>query len=163
MPTFKMEDFPDLPEDQPLLCEIVHAEITKGRAFGDEEARDQVALTFEVVGGDFAGAKLRRWVNAVFSPRSTLGKVAMAAFGDERLSEFDTDDLVGRRLYVVGDFGEDGKLPFLRPRKFRAANKAETNGRGQRTSSPNEPATETVAAASTGNGRSEPDDSGLDF
>lgn len=136
MPVFKIQDFPDLPEDQPLLCEIVRAELTKGRAFGDEEAREQVALTFEVVEGEFAGATLRRWVNAVFSPRSTLAKIAVAAFADERLNQFDTDDLVGKRLYVSGDYGEDGKLSFLRPRKFRPAKAEMPNGRGrQRTTS----------------------------
>lgn len=164
MPVFKMEDYPDLPEDQPLLCEIVSAKLTKGRAFGDEEARDQVAISFEVADGEFAGARLRRWVNAVFSPRSTLGKIAVAAFGDDRLSEFDTDDLIGKRLYVVGDYGEDGKLAFLRPRKFRPATKASTNGqRSRQPAAPAEPAREVVAAGSTANGRADPDESGIDF
>jgi hypothetical protein len=69
---FKMEDYPDLPEDTPLRCEITKAELTKGRAFGDEEPRDQVAVTFEVVEGEFTGATMRRWVNAILSPKSTL-------------------------------------------------------------------------------------------
>lgn len=168
MPVFKMEDYPDLPEDQPLLCEIVSAELTKGRAFGDEEARDQVAISFEVADGEFVGARLRRWVNAVFSPRSTLGKIAVAAFADDRLSEFDTDDLLGKRLYVVGDYGEDGKLSFLRPRKFRPA-KAPTNSRGRSsalasaTSSETDPDPEPVSAGSAPRGVGHRDDSAIDF
>ena len=130
MPYFQKSDYPELPEDTPLLCEITEVAMTKSR-FGDE-VRDQVELHFEVTEGEFVGAKLRGWANSVFSPRSTLAKIAAAAFANEELEGFDTDDLVGKQLYVIGDYGEEGKSAFLRPRRFKPAVKAESNGRGRR-------------------------------
>ncbi|MGH7919404.1 MAG: hypothetical protein ACREQM_05595, partial [Candidatus Dormibacteraceae bacterium] len=35
-------------------------------------------------------------------------------------------------LYVLGDYGEDGKSSFLRPRKFKPAVRADSNGHGRR-------------------------------
>ncbi|MGH7920106.1 MAG: hypothetical protein ACREQM_09200 [Candidatus Dormibacteraceae bacterium] len=132
MPYFQKSDYPELPEDTPLLCEITEVMMTKSR-FGDE-VRDQVELHFEVVEGGFTGAKIRSWANAVFSPRSNLAKIAAAAFADDELEGIDTDQLVGRQLYVLGDYGEDGKSSFLRPRKFKPAVRAESNGHVRRPS-----------------------------
>ena len=134
MPYFQKDDYPELPDDTPLLCEITEIEMTRSRAFGSEEMRDQVAFLFEVVEGEFSGAKVRGWANAVFSPRSTLAKIATAALADERLEGVDTDDLMGKQLYVIGDYGEDGKSSFLRPRRFKPAVRAESNGTARRAS-----------------------------
>ncbi len=153
MPYFQKDEYPELPEDTPLLCEITEVEITKSRAYGSDEMRDQIAFRFEVVAGEFAGAKIRGWANAVFSPRSTLAKIATAALDNDALESFDTEHLVGRQLFVVGDYGEDGKSTFLRPRRFKAARKPEVNEHSrpptQRPSdSVSEPRPERVAVAS---------------
>ena len=67
MPYFQKDDYPELPEDTPLLCEITEVEMTRSRAFGSDEMRDQVAFLFEVVEGEFAG------------PRSRVGRTRSSA------------------------------------------------------------------------------------
>jgi hypothetical protein len=176
MPTFKASDYgPALPDDQALLCEIRDYETTKQNPKfvpEGEQPKDQLKIQFEVIEGEFEGAKFTAWVNATFGPKSTLKALAAAALGVEvdDVEDFDTDDLLDKRLLVVGDHGKDGKAEFWRPRKYKAAGSGGARARRQESAKAAEqPATRSARArksepAAVGaNGRADGDSGDLDF
>src|SRR2546422_8809793 len=128
MPKYSAKDFEygELPEDTPHLCEIV--EIEEGKQDPryvpeGKEPGDQLIVRMEIVEGEFKGERIRAWLNATFGPKSSLVKLVCAAMNVEWSKDLavDTDDLIGKRLYVIGDYGEDGKATYLRPRKYKPA------------------------------------------
>lgn len=139
MPSFRASDYEgaDLPEDTPLLCVIRSVAEVPNRFAGtkNEQGREapatQLEVNFEITEGEFKGEKIRSWMNPTLGPKANLTKLACAAFGVEYTKEMevDTDALVGKSVYVIGDYGEDGKSSFLKPRKYKPAEGGARRGR----------------------------------
>jgi hypothetical protein len=135
------KDFPELPTKTPLLCKIIESEFktvdnpfygkptgkvdSDGEEIIDEnETRDIVAVVFECVEGEYQGSRI--WFNATASihEKSKLRPLIEAAAFDhdptkEELQDYDTDDLVGCKVYVSGEYGpKDTQHKFLRPSAF---------------------------------------------
>jgi hypothetical protein len=152
MPKFNSQDYKiaELPDDTPLVCEIAEAEDTEGKSYDDPEKMiQQLQVRFEVAEGEFQGQRFRTWINAEsFHPRSNMRKLCYAAMGYEDLRvdlQVDTDELVGKRLLVIGDHGEDGQGNF-RPRKYKVAKSTKPSGGNGRTAKA-EPKVEAKTAA----------------
>lgn len=131
MARFKSADYDsdDLPEDEWLLLEILDTDDTTSTYEGKEQ--EQVLVKFEVVEGEYEGSKPRGYFNATFGPKSHLRKLGAAALGVDidEIEDLDTNELKGKRVYAMGDYGEDGKASYWKPRKFKAA---EGSGRRRR-------------------------------
>lgn len=175
MPTFSAGDYEyvELPEDTPLLCKIARVEEVPNRFAGQknddgkEAPATQLEVDLELVKGEFKGERIRTWVNPTFGPKSNLAKLACAALNVEWTKEMqlDTDELQGKQLYVIGDYGDDGKATRLKPRKYKPAAAGPGSGRRSTrpatTEKPAEQKREPVAAgATTTNGKADDD---LDF
>ena len=172
MPSFRASDyeFPDLPEDTPILCVIKNiAEVPNRFAKNDEKAHaTQLEVNFEIVEGEYKGERIRTWMNPTLGPKANLSKLACAALNVEWSEDLqvDTDKLQNKQVYVIGDYGEDGTSNFLKPHKYRpAAGDGASGGRRRRRQEASsdgkaepEEKREPVAA---GTGKS--DDSDLDF
>lgn len=166
MPSFRASDYeyPDLPEDTPILCVIKKIEEVPNRfAKNDDKAHTtQLLVDFEIVEGEYKGESIRTWINPTLGPKANLSKLACAALNAEWSEdlEVDTDKLQGKQLYVIGDYGDDGNSNFLKPHKYKPATGDNSSGRRgrRREADTKEKAT---AAATTGN--SSKDDTDLDF
>ena len=156
MPTFNKDDYkyPELPEKEWLLCVILEAVEEPNRFKRDDtDAETQIKISFEIAEGQYKGTWLTVWANPTFGKKANLTKIAKAAFGVEELETLNTDDLKGKRLYVMGDYGEDGKAAFLKPRDYKPAS-GSTRGRPVASESKpaEEPAREPAMAGGGGGG-----------
>lgn len=168
MPKFSAGDYEyvELPEDTPLLCKIARCEEVPNRFAGQknddgkEAPATQLEIDLEIIEGDFKGERIRTWMNPTFGPKSNLAKLACAALAVEwsKDMQLDTDELQGKRLYVIGDYGDDGKATRLKPRKYKPATAGAATGRRGARQAPAEQREPVGATAS--NGKADDD---LDF
>jgi hypothetical protein len=151
MPTIKYKeggDYPELPVRTPLLVKVIESDyVTEpnpfyGKATGKKdkdgedivdtrEERDVVKVVMEVVEGDYTGSRI--WCNftASINEKSKLLPFLQAVndheLTREELKAFDTDDLVGMRVWVSGEYGpKDVEKKFLRPTGFMRVQAATT-------------------------------------
>lgn len=120
-------EFVDLPEKEWLKCEITEAKIEEGEYQG--KPRTQVKVTFEVLDEEYLGSKLTYWAGFSLHEKSKLRPLAEAVTGktgDELYETFDTDDLVGKEVMVMGEthhYKKDGEdRSILKPTIFKAIN-----------------------------------------
>jgi hypothetical protein len=133
-------DFPPLPTKTPVLCKIIKSKFVTepnpffGRATGrkdkndediidENEDRDVIKIIFESVEDETEGT--RAWFNptASINEKSNLRKLLDAMFETDpdtkTLKAFDTDDLEGMYVYIIGTYGpKDTDHKFLRPESF---------------------------------------------
>jgi hypothetical protein len=127
-------DFPELPTKTPVLCKIVESEfVTEDNPFygrenkdgkiDENETRDVIKIVFKSIEEETEGTKV--WFNpsASINEKSNLRKLLDAMFETDpdkaTLEAFDTDDLVGMYVYVIGTYGpKDTDHKFLRPESF---------------------------------------------
>jgi hypothetical protein len=133
-------DFPELPTKTPVLCKIIKSKFVTepnpffGRATGrkdkndediidENEDRDVIKIIFESVEDETEGT--RAWFNptASINEKSNLRKLLDAMFETDpdtkTLKAFDTDDLEGMYVYIIGTYGpKDTDHKFLRPESF---------------------------------------------
>ena len=107
MPIIEQTRFEVLPAGE-YTATIADVQITAGK-FGD-----QAEFSFVIEDGEFAGAVLKGWTSARFSPKSRLYAWAKAAFGGQPIPptyNLDTDDLLQRRvnLMVIARVKESGE------------------------------------------------------
>jgi hypothetical protein len=178
VPSFRASDYEyvELPEDTPLLCEISKPLEVPNKFAGQknesgrESPETQLQIDLEIVEGEFKGERIRAWFNPVFGPKASLTKLACAAFNREWSKdwELDSDELEGKRVYVLGDYGDDGKANRLRPTKYKPATADAASGRRGRRSEPTTEAKPTeqrepAAAAAATNGKPAATGDDLDF
>jgi hypothetical protein len=140
-------DFATLPEMTPILCKIASADLEMGRPYTDPktgkvgEPKQQVKVIFDALSYlDDEGETIelddsRIWLYAGFSlhEKSKLRPLADIIMpegtSEEELFEtFDTDMLVGKKVYVLGQFKPgDTARQYLKPtgyKRYKAASKA---------------------------------------
>ena len=133
-------DFVELPTKTPVLCRIIKSKFVTepnpffGRATGrkdkndediidENEDRDVIKIIFESVEDETEGT--RAWFNptASINEKANLRKLLDAMFETDpdtkTLKAFDTDDLEGMYVYIIGTYGpKDTDHKFLRPESF---------------------------------------------
>lgn len=142
MPSFSASDYEyvELPEDTPLLCVVAKVEEVENRFAGQrnddgkEASATQLEIDLLIDEGEFKGERIRTWMNPTFGPKSNLAKLACAVLNVEwtKTMTLDTDALKGKRVYVLGDYGDDGKATRLRPRKYKPIAGGPPTGRRSR-------------------------------
>lgn len=138
MPTIQYKeggDYPELPVRTPLLVKVIESNyVTEANPFygktnektgktDEREERDVVKVVMEVVEGDFTGSRIWSNFTASINEKSKLLPFLQAVHDHEltreELETFDTDDLVGMRVWVTGSYNpKDTDHKFLRPDSF---------------------------------------------
>jgi hypothetical protein len=124
----KQGEFVALPELEWLKFEITEAVIEEGEYQG--KPRTQVKVTLECVEDDYEGGRMTYWAGFSLHEKSKLTPLAEAVTGlsgDALIESFDTDDLVGKKVMVIGKNvivkaktpGDEDRT-FLKPTMFKA-------------------------------------------
>jgi hypothetical protein len=118
-------DYRELPELTPLLVEIIGAELRDSktqyqRQPEDDQQHQYVALTMQVLEpAEYFGlyvwgnVSVSAWERSTYR-RQLLPAILGRAATEEDVWGFDTDDLIGKRLVIIGQY-KDEERRFLRP------------------------------------------------
>jgi hypothetical protein len=121
------KDFASLPAREPVLVTIKSSHYeTEDNPFASEEndeprTRDVVKVIFEALEDEYAGTRVWKTFTASIHEKSLLRPLIQAVHPRDltldELKAFDTDDLEGKRLYIIGEYDDkkDAEHKFLRP------------------------------------------------
>jgi hypothetical protein len=120
-------DYPELPEQEWFEVEILSIDPYLDEKFPNKDGtpKPSFEFVFAAIDEKYAGSKVwargsQSW--AVKPEASNLRKITQATFPadltDEELYEVDTDDLVGKRLLLMGEF-KDGDRRYLKPTAYK--------------------------------------------
>jgi hypothetical protein len=139
------KDFASLPAREPVLVVIKKSDFaTEDNPFANEEndeprTRDVVKIIFEALDEEYAGTRVWKTFTASIHEKSLLRPLIQAASDHElsldELKAFDTDDLEGRRLYIIGEYDDkkDPEHKFLRPTGYVRLKASERKALGTET------------------------------
>lgn len=142
MPTIPYREgatFVKLPTSTPILCKVEEAEFVNeaNPFFGKKDAkgktderktRDVVKVVFKAIEDEYWGAKIWKTFGASIHEQSALRPFIQATelkdLTTEELKAFNTDNLVGRYVAVIGTYDEgDTEQKFLKPTSYVRAKK----------------------------------------
>ncbi len=127
-------EFPKLPTHTPILVRVMEANFANEKnpfaGDGEPETRDVINFVLECVDDQFWKARVWDKMSASIHERSHLRPFIQACHPAdltlEQLKSFDTDDLVGKQVMVVGEYdtSRDPEQKWLRPKSYLRAPKA---------------------------------------
>lgn len=141
MPTIPYREgaeFVKLPTSTPILCKITQANFTTedNPFFGKKDAkgkvderktREVVKVILDALETEYLGGRIWKTFGASIHEQSALRPFINAAsdrdLTTEELKRFNTDDLIGRFVSIIGTYAEtDLEQKFLKPTAFFRAN-----------------------------------------
>jgi hypothetical protein len=156
-------DFPELPELEPIHVTLSKPEVFSDTKFPNKDGSPRVRLQIVMtpVAEEYEDARIWAFVTPSFHEKAGNGTVGLRQIVEavrgkrftedniEDLYEFDTDDLEGAELMVLGQYkGEDRS--YLRPTAYKPVKKAGAKATTKAAPAPKpEP---TAAAAAAGDG-----------
>lgn len=153
------KDFKSLPEREPVLVVIKSSSYeTEDNPFANEDndeprTRDVVKIIFEALEEEYAGTRAWQTFSASIHEKSKLRPLIQAVHAKDltldELKQFDTDDLEGKRLYIIGEYNttKDPEKKFLRPTGYIRLKASERKAQTTSTAKPETAARRTAEAS----------------
>jgi hypothetical protein len=124
------DDFPELPEGEPIHVRIVEIEATLDEKYPNKDGspKDRLKIVFQPLDPELEESRIFAFPAQSWHPKCALRDIVIAAHGrltmaDEELYAVDTDDLVGKELLITGKYKDPNDRRYLKAEIYKPLKK----------------------------------------